>query len=133
MRLFNTYSEPIGILDYVGGKAPYQTKGDTMSPKSTNQKVNLSDIRSQLVKRGKPPYENATLAKDIAGIDPLDPNDAFIWDEATVNLNQEQQKVQAEKMKFRNRAESVSEKLGIVIQINWLDNGQMVISRKANA
>lgn len=104
-----------------------------MSPKSTNQKVNLSDIRSQLVKRGKPPYENATLAKDIAGIDPLDPNDAFIWDEATVNLNQIQTKVQAEKMKFRNRAESVSEKLGIAIQINWLDNGQMVISRKANA
>jgi hypothetical protein len=36
-------------------------------------------------------------------------------------------------MKFRNRAESVSEKLGIEIQINWLDDGQMVISRKANA
>ena len=104
-----------------------------MSPKSTNQKVNLSDIRSQLVKRGKPPYENPALAKDISEIDPTDPTDAFIWSEATVNLNQEQTKVQAEKMKFRNRAESVSEKLGIAIQINWLDNGQMVISRKANA
>lgn len=104
-----------------------------MSPKSNNRKVNLSEIKSQLVKRGKPPYENPTLAKDIQDIDPTDPTDAFIWSEATVNLNQEQTKVQSEKMKFRNRAESVAEKLGIEIQINWLDNGEMVISRKANA
>lgn len=98
-----------------------------------NQKVNLSEIKNQLVKRGKPPYENPVLAQDISEIDPTDPTDAFIWNEATVNLNQDQTKVQSEKMKFRNRAESVAEKLGIDIQINWLDNGQMVISRKANA
>jgi hypothetical protein len=104
-----------------------------MSPKSSNQKVNLSDISTQLVKRGKPPYENPELAKDILEIDPNDPADAFVWGEATVNLNQDSKKVQAEKMKYRNRAESVSEKLGILIQINWLDDGRMVISRKANA
>lgn len=98
-----------------------------------NKKVNLSEIQAQLVKRGKPPYENPALAKDISEIDPTDPSDAFIWGEATVNLNQDSTKVQSEKMKFRNRAESVAEKLGIVIQINWLANGEMVISRKANA
>ena len=102
-------------------------------PKKVNQKVNLSEIQSKLVKRGKPPYENPVLATDILSLDPNEIGDAFIWSEATVNLNQEQTKVQAQKMKFRNRAESVSEKLGIEIQINWLDDGQMVISRKANA
>lgn len=103
------------------------------NPKKVNRKINLSEIQANLVKRGKPPYENPELATDILSLDPNEIGDAFIWSEATVNLNQEQTKVQAQKMKFRNRAESVSEKLGIAIQINWLDNGQMVISRKANA
>jgi hypothetical protein len=104
-----------------------------MSPKSNNQKVNLSEIKSQLVRRGKPPYENPELVQLISEIDPNDPADAFVWGEATVNLNQDSTKVQSEKMKFRNRAESVSEKMGILIQINWLDDGRMVISRRANA
>ena len=120
-------------MGYVGGKAPYQTKGDTMSPKSTNQKVNLSDIKGKLVKRGKPPYENPTLKALISEIDPTDPDDGFIWDEATVNLNQESTVIQKDKMRFRNRAESIAEQLAVEIQINWLDDGQMVISRKANA
>jgi hypothetical protein len=104
-----------------------------MTTAGKNQKVNLSDIKGKLVKRGKPPYENPTLKALINEIDPTDPDDAFIWDEATVNLNQEQAKVQKDKMRFRNRAESIAEQLEIEIQINWLDNGQMVISRKANA
>jgi len=103
------------------------------SPKKVNRKINLSEIQSNLVKRGKPPYENPVLATDIMSLDPNEIGDAFIWSEATVNLKQDSTKIQSEKMKFRNRAESVSEKLGIAIQINWLDNGQMVISRKANA
>jgi len=98
-----------------------------------NVKINLSEIQAKLVKRGKPPYENPVLATDILSLDPNEIGDAFVWTEATVNLNQDSTKVQAEKMKYRNRAESVSEKLGIEIQINWLDDGRMVISRKANA
>jgi hypothetical protein len=31
-------------------------------------------------------------------------------------------------MKYRNRALSVAEKCGIVIAINWQDDGQMIIS-----
>jgi hypothetical protein len=110
---------------------PSDNAGDPT--KKVNLKINLSEIQSKLVKRGKPPYENPVLATDIMSLDPNEIGDAFIWSEATVNLNQEQTKVQADKMRYRNRAESVSEKLGIEIQINWLDNGQMVISRKANA
>jgi hypothetical protein len=110
---------------------PSDNAGDPT--KKVNRKINLSEIQAKLVKRGKPPYENPVLATDILSLDPNEIGDAFIWSEATVNLNQEQTKVQADKMRYRNRAESVSEKLGIEIQINWLDDGQMVISRKANA
>ena len=110
---------------------PSDNAGET--PKKVNQKVNLSEIQAKLVKRGKPPYENPVLATDILSLDPNEIGDAFVWSEATVNLNQDSKKVQAEKMKYRNRAESVSEKLGIEIQVNWLDDGRMVISRKANA
>ena len=110
---------------------PSDNAGDP-SKKITN-KVNLSEIKSKLVKRGKPPYENMELAKDILDIDPLDSSDAFIWVEAKVNLNQEPSFIQKDKMRFRNRAETVAEKVGVVIQINWTDDGEMVISRKANA
>lgn len=118
-------------IDVSNTTKPSDNAGDPT--KKVNRKINLSEIQAKLVKRGKPPYENPVLATDILSLDPNEIGDAFIWSEATVNLNQEQTKVQAQKMKFRNRAESVSEKLGIEIQINWLDDGQMVISRKANA
>lgn len=100
-----------------------------MTPKpTTNQKVNLSDIKANLVKRGKPPYENPVLATDILSLDPAVEGDAFYWSEATVNLSAPQEKVQAEKMKYRNRALSVAEKCGVVIAINWQSDGQMIIS-----
>jgi len=118
-------------VDVATTTMPSDNAGD--KPKKANQKVNLSEIQSKLVKRGKPPYENPVLATDILSLDPNEIGDAFVWSEATVNLNQDSTKIQAEKMKYRNRAESVSEKLGIAIQINWLDDGRMVISRKANA
>jgi hypothetical protein len=45
-----------------------------------------------------------------------------------VNLTAPQDKVQAEKMKYRNRALSVAEKVGVTIAINWQDDGKMIIS-----
>ena len=110
---------------------PSDNAGETTN--KVNRKINLAEIQSQMVKRGKPPYLNPVLATDIMALNPNEIGDAFVWGEATVNLNQDPAKIQSEKMKFRNRAESVSEKLGIEIQINWLESGQMVISRKANA
>lgn len=95
---------------------------------STNKKVNLNNIKANLVRRGKPPYENPVLATDILSLDPTVEGDAFFWSEATVNLTAPQDKVQAEKMKYRNRALSVAEKCGVVIAINWLDDGKMIIS-----
>ncbi len=93
-----------------------------------NKKVNLNSIKANLVKRGKPPYENPALEADIKSLDPTVEGDAFYWSEAKVNLSAPQDKVQAEKMKYRNRALSVADKCGISIAINWQDDGQMVIS-----
>jgi hypothetical protein len=95
---------------------------------STNKKVNLNNIKANLVKRGKPPYENPVLQADILSLDPAVEGDAFFWSEATVNLTAPQDKVQAEKMKYRNRALSVADKCGVTIAINWLDDGKMIIS-----
>jgi hypothetical protein len=93
-----------------------------------NKKVNLNSIKANLVKRGKPPYENPVLQADILSLDPAVEGDAFYWSEAIVNLSAPQEKVQAEKMKYRNRALSVAEKCGVVIAINWQDDGKMIIS-----
>lgn len=108
-------------------------KAIPMSTKSPNQKVNLSDIRNDLVKRGKPKYENVVLRDDILSLDAIDLNDAFIWGEAKVNLNQVPEKIQAEKMKYRNRAETIAESVSVKIAIHWNSIGEMIISRKANA
>lgn len=94
----------------------------------TNKKVNLNLIKADLVKRGKPPYENPTLLADILALDPTVEGDAFLWEEAKVALKGTKEKVQAEKMKYRNRALSVSDKCGIPIAINWTSEGEMVIS-----
>lgn len=93
-----------------------------------NKKVNLNDIKSNLVKRGKPPYENPVLLADIMGLDATVEGDAFYWGEATVNLSAKAEKVQADKMKYRNRALSVAEKCGRTILIKWTDAGEMVIA-----
>ena len=97
-----------------------------------NRKVNLSQIQSKLVKRGKPAFEDAELSADILSLDPNDPDDAIIWEKAKVSLTLDPKKFQSEKMKFRNRAESVAEKLGVAIRIMWTDEGEMIIALKSD-
>ena len=96
----------------------------------SNRKVNLSDIRHTLIKRGKAPYENTELERDIESLDPLDPEDAFIWSEAYVPVDLPKVKLQAERMKYRNRAEIISDKVGVKVRISWTQDGEMVISLK---
>ena len=125
MSIFSTYGEAVGIVILVTNKPQVTAKAEP------NKKVNLNSIKANLVKRGKPPYENPTLQADILSLDPTVEGDAFYWGEATVNLNAPQEKVQAEKMKYRNRALSVAEKCGVDIAINWQDDGQMIISLRS--
>lgn len=127
MTIFSAHGKGIGIVIVVANNT-----GDRKA--EPNKRVNLNDIKADLVKRGKPPYENPTLEADILSLDPTVEGDAFYWGEATVNLTASKEKVQAEKMKYRNRATSVSEKCGVSISIGWHSTGQMIISlAKADA
>lgn len=121
MSIFSAYGKAVAIVKGVANNT-----GDRKA--EPNKKVNLNDIKDDLVKRGKPPYENPTLEADIKSLDPSVEGDAFIWGEATVTLTASKEKVQAEKMKYRNRALGVSEKCGISITIGWHSTGQMIIS-----
>ncbi len=95
-----------------------------------NRKVNLSEIRHTLIKRGKAPYENTELEQDIAGLDPSDADDAFVWSDAYVPTDLPKDKLQSERMKMRNRADIIADKVGVAIRISWTGDGEMVISRK---
>ena len=95
---------------------------------SKNKKVNLNEIQSKLAKRGKPAYTNKDLAQDILSLNPEVEGDAFIWADAQVNPTLSEKEMQTVKARFRNRAESVAESLGIAIRINFTTDGEMIIS-----
>lgn len=92
--------------------------------------MNLKDLQGSLSKKGKPPYQDKALAADILSLDPNDANDAFVWSKAAVVLTGDPKKDNANKMLWRQRAISVAKATGIVIRIQWTNNGEMVISRK---
>jgi hypothetical protein len=95
-----------------------------------NRKVNLSTIQAQLVRRGKPSYENPALEADILSLDPSVEGDAFYWGEAKVNLKADSDTVNNEKMKYRTRAISIAKRLNRPIAIHWTAEGEMIISLK---
>lgn len=91
-------------------------------------KINLSDIQSLIVGRGRKPYENAELLADIEGIDPSNPDDGIIWEDAQGNPDDEE--YVNHKSKFRSRAEAVAEQIGREISTVWLSDGRLVIKLK---
>ena len=97
---------------------------------SNNRKVNLSEIRHTLIKRGKAPYENEQLTQDILGLDANDPDDAFIWSDGFVVVGLPKEKLQAERMKMRNRVDIISERVGVAVRISWTQDGDLVVSLK---
>ncbi len=91
-------------------------------------KINLSDIQSLVVGRGRKPYENAELLAEIEAIDPNDPNDGIIWVDA--QGNPEDEEYVNHKSKFRSRAEAVAEQIGREISTVWLADGRLAIKLK---
>lgn len=91
-------------------------------------KINLSDIQSLVVSRGRKPYENAELLKDIQSLDPKNPDDALCWVEAEGNPSDDEYSLH--KAKFRSRAEAVATQAGVEISTSWLTDGRMVIRLK---
>lgn len=95
-------------------------------------KVNLSQIQSRLVKRGRDAYENEALVAELQGLDPSDKDSAFIFEEA--QGNPEDEGYVNHKNLWRNRVGSVAERIGIpdgALSIMWTDLGEMVVTYKS--
>jgi hypothetical protein len=96
----------------------------------STRKVNLSDLKGSLSKKGKPRYENSELLQAFK--DMLEDGEPFIWE--SVELEGETvAEVDACKAKWRNRATSVFATLDseIAISIVWTtDTHEMVIIPK---
>jgi hypothetical protein len=96
----------------------------------TTRKVNLSDLKGSLSKKGKPRYENSELLEAFKEMltDPA----PFIWEEALVEGKTDTE-INASKAKWRNRATSVFATLDspMTISIVWTtDTDEMVIIPK---
>lgn len=96
-------------------------------------KVNLKDIQSRLVKRGRDAYENASLVAELQALNASDPEDAFLFEEATyegecVSTNEEYTN---HKNLWRNRVTSLASRyLGdeVELSVQWTDSGEMIVS-----
>ena len=96
----------------------------------TTRKVNLSDLKGSLSKKGKPRYENSELLQAFK--DMLEDGTPIVWEEAKVIGNTDDE-VNACKAKWRNRATSVFATLdsNVTISIVWTtDTHEMVIIPK---
>lgn len=91
-------------------------------------KVNLNDIRARIVGRGRKAYANAALASDLAT---LTEDEGYVWDEALTPEGLSDGDRTAHRAKYRGRAESVAESIGLKVSIGWLDDGSMLITHRA--
>lgn len=90
------------------------------------RKVNLSDIQSELVSRGRKPFTDHELETAIKALDANDPNDGFIYAECDT----EAEDYASQKAKYRNRVMTVSDQLGIAVSAQWTINGELVVALK---
>jgi hypothetical protein len=90
-------------------------------------KVNLSEIRSRIVGRGRKAYTNPELASELAS---LGADEGFVWDEAQTPEGLSPEDRTNHRAKYRGRAESVAESIGIEVSVGWLDDGGMLIQHR---
>jgi len=96
-------------------------------------KVNLKEIQSRLVKRGREAYENANLVAELQSLDAGNPLDAFLFEEATYEgeCSSSNEDYTNHKNLWRNRVSSLAGRyLGdeVEISVQWTDKGEMIVS-----
>lgn len=94
-------------------------------------KVNLSEIQSRLVKRGRDAYENENLRAELLALNPSDPNDAFQFDEATFVGDPQSDEYTNHKNLWRNRVSSLATRYlpaGSEMSVQWTDACEMIVS-----
>lgn len=89
-------------------------------------KVNLSDIQSRLVKRGRDAFQDPILEADLLALDPANADDAFIYEAGQGNPADDN--YVAHKNKVRNRVVSVADRYSIAVSIQWTDAGECVVT-----
>jgi len=94
-------------------------------------KVNLKEIQSRLVKRGREAYENANLVAELQSLD--NPDEGFLFEEATYTgeVSSENEDYTNHKNLWRNRVSSLAGRyLGdeVEISVQWTDKGEMIVS-----
>lgn len=121
--IFSAYPNARCIVTDMSDKPKVTAKAEP------NRKVNLTALQGKIAKKGKPSYRNEALAQDMLTLDPAVEGDAIQWVEATVNVTGDDPKaINAEKMKWRQRALSVASGANLNISITWGLEGEMYIS-----
>ncbi len=90
------------------------------------KKVNLNDIKANLVTRGRHPFTDVELETAIKALDSTIEGDAFIYVECDPTADD----YSAVKAKYRNRVVTVSGQLNIAVTAMWTIDGQLVVGLK---
>jgi len=93
------------------------------------KKVNLSELKGSLNKRGRGRFEDPALREALAQM--LVDGEAIVYDELfTVTAKTTEKQIDNEHAKWRNRAVSVFESLesGRKVSVSWTDAHEMIIS-----
>ena len=90
------------------------------------KKVNLNDIKANLVTRGRHPFSDVELETAIKALDATVEGDAFIY----VECDPTAEDYSAVKAKYRNRVTTVSGQLNIAVTAMWTLDGELVVGLK---
>lgn len=89
-------------------------------------KVNLSEIQSRLVKRGRDAFQDPILEAELLALDAGNADDAFIYEAGQGNPDDDN--YVAHKNKVRNRVVSVASQHELKVSIIWTDLGECVVT-----
>jgi len=89
-------------------------------------KINLSDIQSRLIKRGRQHFTDEALEAEIAELDPAVEGDGFIYEVATGEIDSED--FPSHKNLWRGRVARCAETVGVTCSVQWTDLGEMVVT-----
>ena len=89
-------------------------------------KVNLNDIQSRLVKRGRDAFQDEILESELLALDADIVDDAFIYEAGQGNPTDAN--YVAHKNKMRNRVTSIASQHSLGVSIQWTIDGECVVS-----
>jgi hypothetical protein len=89
-------------------------------------KVNLKQIQTRLVKRGREAFQDPDLEAELLALDAGNEDDAFIYEAGQGNPDADN--YVAHKNKMRNRVISMASQHSLEVSIQWTDLGECVVT-----